>query len=148
MIGLLQRVRGAHVEVDGQRIAAIHTGLLVLVGVQQGDGDREVTRLLERMLGYRVFPDGAGRMNLSLQDTRGELLLVPQFTLAADTRSGMRPGFSTAASPADGQRLFDALVSRAKLEHPGAVSGQFGADMQVSLVNDGPVTFWLEVNPA
>jgi D-aminoacyl-tRNA deacylase len=147
VIGLLQRVRSAHVEVDGQRIAEINAGLLVLVGVQRGDGDREVTRLLERLLGYRVFPDADGRMNLSLKDTGGELLLVPQFTLAADTRSGTRPGFSTAASPADGSLLFDELVKQAGRAPVPVACGQFGADMQVSLVNDGPVTFWLEVNP-
>lgn len=147
MIGLLQRVRSAHVEVDGLRIAEINAGLLVLVGVQQADSDREVTRLLERLLGYRVFPDTAGRMNLSLEDTAGELLLVPQFTLAADTRSGMRPGFSPAAAPAEGERLFDELVNQAVLADVPVACGQFGADMQVSLVNDGPVTFWLEVNP-
>ena len=147
MIGLLQRVRSAHVEVDGLRIAEINAGLLVLVGVQQADSRREVTRLLERLLGYRVFPDAAGRMNLSLKDSGGELLLVPQFTLAADTRSGMRPGFSTAAPPAEGERLFDELVNQAGLAQVAVASGQFGADMQVTLVNDGPVTFWLEVNP-
>jgi len=147
VIGLLQRVRSAHVEVDGLRIAEINAGLLVLVGVQQADSSREVTRLLERLLGYRVFPDAAGRMNLSLKDSGGELLLVPQFTLAADTRSGMRPGFSTAAPPADGERLFDELVNQAGLAQVAVASGQFGADMQVTLVNDGPVTFWLEVNP-
>ncbi len=147
MIGLLQRVRGAHVEVDGQRIAEIKAGLLVLVGVQQADSGREVARLLERVLGYRVFPDAAGRMNLSLKDTGGELLLVPQFTLAADTRSGMRPSFTPAASPADGERLFDELVKQAGLTHTSVACGQFGADMQLTLVNDGPVTFWLEVNP-
>ena len=147
MIGLLQRVRSAHVEVDGLRIAEINAGLLVLVGVQQADSRREATRLLERLLGYRVFPDAAGRMNLSLKDSGGELLLVPQFTLAADTRSGMRPGFSTAAPPAEGERLFDELVNQAGLTQVAVASGQFGADMQVTLVNDGPVTFWLEVNP-
>ena len=147
MIGLLQRVCRAHVEVDGQRIAEINAGLLVLVGVQQGDSEREVTRLLERLLGYRVFPDAAGRMNLSLEDTAGELLLVPQFTLAADTRSGMRPSFTPAAAPAEGERLFDELVNQAVLTDVPVACGQFGADMQVSLVNDGPVTFWLEVNP-
>ena len=148
MIGLLQRVRSAHVEVGGVRIASINAGLLVLVGVQQGDGSQEIARLLERLLGYRVFADAAGRMNLSLKDTGGDLLLVPQFTLAADTRSGMRPGFSTAASPADGQRLFDELARQARLAHTPVVCGQFGADMQLTLVNDGPVTFWLEVNPS
>jgi len=147
VIGLLQRVRSAHVEVDGLRIAEINAGLLVLVGVQQADSSREVTHLLERLLGYRVFPDAAGRMNLCLKDSGGELLLVPQFTLAADTRSGMRPGFSTAAPPAEGERLFDELVNQAGLTQVPVASGQFGADMQVTLVNDGPVTFWLEVNP-
>ena len=147
MIGLLQRVRSAHVEVDGLRIAEINAGLLVLVGVQQADSRREVTRLLERLLGYRVFPDAAGRMNLCLKDSGGEILLVPQFTLAADTRSGMRPGFSTAAPPAEGERLFDELVNQAGLTQVPVASGQFGTDMQVTLVNDGPVTFWLEVNP-
>jgi D-tyrosyl-tRNA(Tyr) deacylase len=147
LIGLLQRVRSAHIEVDGLRIAEMNAGLLVLVGVQQQDSSREVTRLLERLLGYRVFPDAAGRMNLGLQETGGELLLVPQFTLAADTRSGMRPGFSTAAPPAEGERLFDELVSQALLTQVPVACGQFGADMQVTLVNDGPVTFWLEVNP-
>jgi D-tyrosyl-tRNA(Tyr) deacylase len=147
MIGLLQRVRSAHIEVDGQRIAEINAGLLVLVGVQQADSGREVARLLERLLGYRVFPDAAGRMNLSLKDTGGELLLVPQFTLAADTRSGMRPSFTQAAPPAEGERLFDELVKQAGLIHAPVACGQFGADMQVTLVNDGPVTFWLEVNP-
>jgi D-tyrosyl-tRNA(Tyr) deacylase len=147
VIGLLQRVRHARVEVDGSCIAAINAGLLVLVGVRSGDSSREVTRLLERLLGYRVFPDAAGRMNLSLKDTGGELLLVPQFTLAADTHSGMRPGFSTAASPAEGEQLFDEMVRQARLAHTPVAWGQFGADMQVTLVNDGPVTFWLEVNP-
>jgi len=147
MIGLLQRVCRAHEEVDGQRIAGINAGLLVLVGVQQRDSSREVARLLERVLGYRVFADAADRMNLSLEETGGELLLVPQFLLAADTRSGMRPSFTPAASPADGERLFDELVSRARLAHVPVACGQFAADMQVTLVNDGPVTFWLEVNP-
>ena len=147
MIGLLQRVRSAHIEVDGLRIAEINAGLLVLVGVQQADSRSEVTRLLERLRGYRVFPAAAGRMNLSLKDSGGELLLVPQFTLAADTRSGMRPGFSTAAPPAEGERLFDELVNQAGLTQVPVASGQFDADMQVTLVNAGPVTFWLEVNP-
>ena len=146
MIGLLQRVQHAAVAVDGEQIAAIGAGLLVLVGVQKGDSEREADRLLERLLGYRVFPDAAGRMNLALRDTRGALLLVPQFTLAADTRSGMRPGFSTAAEPGSGARLFGYLASAAR-QHATVASGRFGADMQVSLVNDGPVTFWLEVNP-
>ena len=147
MIGLLQRVQRAHVEIHGERIAEIGPGLLVLVGVQQGDREIEATRLLERLLGYRVFVDAEGRMNLNICQAGGGLLLVPQFTLAADTRSGMRPGFSTAAEPLEGQRLFDYLLQQAQRHAVEVCSGQFGADMQVSLVNDGPVTFWLEVNP-
>jgi D-tyrosyl-tRNA(Tyr) deacylase len=147
MIGLLQRVSHASVDVGGEQIAGIGAGLLVLVGVQPGDGEREADRLLERLLGYRVFPDSAGRMNLGLRDTGGGLLLVPQFTLAADTRSGMRPGFSTAASPGTGERLFAYLSTAAARRHAVVATGRFGADMQVALVNDGPVTFWLEVRP-
>ncbi|UCC56202.1 MAG: D-tyrosyl-tRNA(Tyr) deacylase [Gammaproteobacteria bacterium] len=147
MIGLLQRVQSAGVEIAGKSIANIGHGLLVLVGIQQGDTGKEASRLLERLLGYRVFPDSAGKMNLSIRDVSGELLLVPQFTLAADTHTGMRPGFSTAADPADGERLFARLVSLAGQQYERVASGQFGADMQVTLVNDGPVTFWLEVSP-
>lgn len=147
MIGLLQRVSEASVSVAGEQIAGIGAGLLVLVGVQPGDGESEADRLLERLLGYRVFPDSAGRMNLGLRDTGGGLLLVPQFTLAADTRSGMRPGFSTAADPGTGERLFAYLAAAAAHRHAGVATGRFGADMQVALVNDGPVTFWLEVRP-
>ena len=145
MIGLLQRVVSASVASGGEEIAAIGAGLLVLVGVQKGDGERQALRLLERLLGYRVFADAAGRMNLSVHDTGGGLLLVPQFTLAADTRTGMRPGFSTAADPQTGARLFGRLVEMARQRHSGVAWGRFGADMQVALVNDGPVTFWLEV---
>ncbi|MCB1802910.1 MAG: D-tyrosyl-tRNA(Tyr) deacylase [Gammaproteobacteria bacterium] len=144
MIGLLQRVREARVEVDGECIGSIGPGLLVLVGVQRGDDEARAERLLERLLGYRVFEDGDGRMNLSLEAVAGGLLLVPQFTLAADTSRGRRPGFSTAATPADGERLFDHLLGYAKGRHATVASGRFGADMHVSLVNDGPVTFWLE----
>ena len=147
MIGLLQRVTQARVEVGGECIAAIGPGLLVLVGVQQRDSESAADRLLERLLGYRVFPDAGGKMNLGLEQAGGGLLLVPQFTLAADTRSGMRPGFSTAAVPDEGRCLFDYLVQQAQMRHASVESGRFGADMQVSLVNDGPVTFWLEVNP-
>lgn len=147
MIGLLQRVSSASVSVDGQVIAAIGCGLLVLVGIQKGDTEGEAGRLLERLLGYRVFPDAAGRMNRDIRETGGELLLVPQFTLAADTRSGRRPGFSLAADPGTGKKLFAKLVSLAAERYAGVASGRFGADMQVSLVNDGPVTFWLEVSP-
>jgi D-tyrosyl-tRNA(Tyr) deacylase len=148
MIGLLQRVQSAAVSVAGERIAAIGPGLLVLVGVQRGDGQREARRLLERLLGYRVFPDADDRMNLSVQETGGGLLLVPQFTLAADTGKGMRPSFTPAADPATGERLFMQLVTMAEQRHSPLGCGRFGADMQVSLVNDGPVTFWLEVSPA
>lgn len=144
MIGLLQRVSQAAVSVNSVVISNISTGLLVLVGVQPDDTPAQAGRLLERLLSYRVFPDAAGRMNLSLRDIQGGLLLVPQFTLAADTGSGTRPGFSTAAPPAQARELFERLVTMARDAHPTVGSGQFGADMQVSLVNDGPVTFWLE----
>jgi D-tyrosyl-tRNA(Tyr) deacylase len=148
MIGLLQRVSAAHVTVDGERIAAIGRGLIVLVGVEHGDSEREAERLVERLLGYRVFPDGAGRMNLSLRELEGGLLLVPQFTLAADTRKGARPSFSSAAEPALGRRLFEYMVEHARTRHDPVASGSFGADMQVTLTNDGPVTFWLRVPPS
>lgn len=144
MIGLLQRVSSARVRVEGREVGAIGRGLLVLVGVQQADGEAEAARLLERLLSYRVFPDPAGRMNLSLRDVQGGLLLVPQFTLAADTSSGTRAGFSTAAEPARARALFEHLVRAARAAWPTTAAGEFGADMQVSLVNDGPVTFWLE----
>lgn len=144
MIGLLQRVREAWVEVENRRVAAIETGLLVLVGVQRGDGQSQADRLLQRLLGYRVFADQQGRMNRSLVDIGGGLLLVPQFTLAADTNKGTRPGFSTAADPADGNRWFEYLLEQADQLHAPVARGIFGADMQVGLVNDGPVTFWLQ----
>ena len=144
MIGLLQRVSSAQVAVDGAVIGAIDRGLLVLVGVQKGDDTAQADRLLARLLGYRVFPDAAGKMNLSLTDIGGGLLLVPQFTLAADTKKGTRASFTSAAPPADGERLFDYLVAQARAAHAGVATGRFGADMQVSLTNDGPVTFWLQ----
>jgi D-tyrosyl-tRNA(Tyr) deacylase len=145
MIGLLQRVNRARVEVSGETIAAIERGLLVLVGVERADSPAHADRLLTRLLGYRVFPDDAGKMNRSVQDIEGGILLVPQFTLAADTRKGTRASFTPAASPEAGRRLFEHLVARAR-EHYGQVqSGVFGADMQVTLTNDGPVTFWLQV---
>jgi D-tyrosyl-tRNA(Tyr) deacylase len=144
MIGLLQRVTRASVAVAGREVGAIERGLLVLVGVQPDDGEAQAARLLERLLSYRVFPDDAGRMNLSLRDVGGGLLLVPQFTLAADTAKGTRAGFSTAAEPARARELFDALVIQARAAWPRTACGEFGADMQVALVNDGPVTFWLE----
>ncbi|MEW8026600.1 MAG: D-aminoacyl-tRNA deacylase [Candidatus Thiodiazotropha sp.] len=144
MIGLLQRVNGASVHIDGAPVAEISQGLAVLVGIQKSDDRSKADRLLERLLGYRVFNDEAGRMNLSLSDIRGDLLLVPQFTLAADTKKGMRPGFSSAADPELGQRLFSYLAERAQERHQPVVCGVFGADMQVALINNGPVTFWLE----
>jgi len=144
MIGLLQRVRHASVAVEAEQVGAIGPGLLVLVGVQQEDTEAKADRLLQRLLGYRVFADAEGRMNLSLTETRGGLLLVPQFTLAADTRKGARPSFSSAAPPDLGQRLFAYLLERARSQHHDVASGRFGADMQVELLNDGPVTFWLE----
>ena len=147
MIGLLQRVSRADVAIDGECAGAIERGLLVLVGVERGDSEREADRLLERLLGYRVFPDDAGRMNLSVRDIAGGVLLVPQFTLAADTNKGTRPGFSSAASPEEGARLFDYVVAQARNRHSPVATGRFGADMQVSLTNDGPVTFWLQVSP-
>jgi D-tyrosyl-tRNA(Tyr) deacylase len=147
MIGLLQRVSEASVRIADERVAAIGGGLLVLVAVERGDAEEQADRLLERVLGYRVFPDGEARMNLDLRATGGGLLLVPQFTLAADTRKGMRPSFTPAAAPAEGERLFDYLVARARAAHTPVACGRFGADMQVSLTNDGPVTFWLRVDP-
>ena len=145
MIGLLQRVSHASVSIEGQPVGAIEAGLVVLVGIQKTDGTAQAERLLERLLSYRVFPDAQGKMNLSLRDTGGGLLLVPQFTLAADTNSGTRASFTTAAEPALAKTLFEALVAAAKTRHPLVGSGVFGADMQVTLTNDGPVTFWLEV---
>jgi D-tyrosyl-tRNA(Tyr) deacylase len=144
MIGLLQRVSEARVDVAGERVAAIGRGLLVLVGVQKGDDEGRADRLLERLLGYRVFPDEAGRMNLSLRDIEGGLLLVPQFTLAADTKKGTRASFTSAAPPAQGELLFRYLVERALKLHEPVGTGRFGADMQIGLVNDGPVTFWVQ----
>ena len=148
MIGLLQRVTAARVDIGGETVGAIGRGLLVLVCAERGDDEASAYRLLERLLNYRVFPDALGKMNRSLRDTGGGLLLVPQFTLAADTNSGNRPSFTPAAAPEDGRRLFEAMVSRATEIHAGTASGRFGADMQVSLTNDGPVTFWLRVAPA
>ena len=148
MIGLLQRVTRADVNVAGQCVGAIENGLLVLLGVEQGDSEREADRLLERLLGYRVFADAAGKMNLSVQDIAGGLLLVPQFTLAADTNKGMRPSFSSGADPEEGRRLFDYVVQQARAKHSPVEAGRFGADMKVSLTNDGPVTFWLRVRPS
>ena len=144
MIGLLQRVTKASVVVEGETIAAIEHGLLVLIGVERGDSETQADKLLEKLLTYRVFADANERMNLSVQAVRGGLLLVPQFTLAVDTSSGTRPGFSAAAPPDEGRRLFQYLVAQAQIRHSPVALGEFGADMQVSLVNDGPVTFWLQ----
>jgi D-tyrosyl-tRNA(Tyr) deacylase len=144
MIGLLQRVESANVVVEGEMIAAIGRGLLVFVGVQSADTESNAHALLAKLLKYRIFEDDSGRMNVSLQQIHGELLVVPQFTLAADTRHGLRPGFSTAASPEFGKRLFDAFLSAARQLHTPVESGRFGSTMKVSLVNDGPATFWLE----
>lgn len=143
MIALIQRVTEARVVVAGEVVGAIGRGLLALVAVEPEDSEARAERLLERVLGYRVFPDDEGRMNLGLAAVGGGLLLVPQFTLAADTRKGMRPSFSSAAPPEEGRRLFGHLVERARAAHAPVATGRFGADMQVALVNDGPVTFWL-----
>ncbi len=143
MIGLLQRVARAEVEVDGSCVGKIGSGLMVLVCAERGDSEAEADRLLERLLDYRIFADAGGKMNLSLRDVQGGLLLVPQFTLAADTRKGLRPSFTPAASPQEGERLFDYFVARARTSYQAVESGRFGAHMQVSLTNDGPVTFLL-----
>jgi D-tyrosyl-tRNA(Tyr) deacylase len=144
VIGLLQRVCRASVEIDARVIAAIDTGLLVFIGVEKDDSQAKANRLLERLLGYRIFPDADGKMNLSLAGVQGGLLLVPQFTLPADTKKGMRPSFSSAAAPELGQALFHHLVEKARAAHPTVAAGEFGAHMRVHLVNDGPVTFWLQ----
>lgn len=148
MIALIQRVREARVDVDQTTVGAIGPGLLALVAVERGDGQPQLDRLLDKLLRYRVFDDGAGRMNRSLTDTGGGLLLVSQFTLAADTNSGLRPSFTPAAAPADARDWFDRLVAATRARHPIVETGQFGAHMQVSLTNDGPVTFHLRVPPA
>ena len=147
MIALLQRVTQSQVSVAGRTIGEIGRGLLVLVGVERGDSELQADRLLARLLAYRVFPDANDRMNLSVQEAAGGLLLVPQFTLAADTSKGNRPGFSSAAPPDEGQRLFNYFVGQARSRHTPVATGEFGAHMQVSLINDGPVTFWLQVSP-
>lgn len=145
MIALLQRVTTAQVSVDNHSIAQIEHGLLVLLGIEKTDTEQQANRLLERVLGYRVFGDTEDKMNLSLTDTQGGLLLVPQFTLVADTAKGMRPSFTPAAAPATGEMLFDYFVTQATKKYHHVEAGHFGADMQVSLTNDGPVTFWLQV---
>jgi D-aminoacyl-tRNA deacylase len=145
MIGLIQRVTGASVSIDGEKVAAIGAGLLALVCAERDDTAREPDLLLARILGYRVFADDSGRMNRSLVDVGGELLIVPQFTLAADTKNGTRPSFAPAAAPEPGRRLYEQFVASARTRHPRVACGVFGAAMQVALVNDGPVTFWLRV---
>lgn len=145
MIGLIQRVTQASVTVDGTAVGSIGKGILLLLGVERGDTPEHARRLLEKVTGYRIFPDAQARMNLSLQQVNGGLLVVPQFTLPADTRKGMRPSFTPAAQPALGQQLFDHFCLLAGQSLPQVQTGRFGADMQVALVNDGPVTFWLTV---
>ncbi len=147
MIALIQRVLQASVEVDGAIIAAISGGLLALVCAERADTEREADALLTKLLGYRVFGDDNGKMNRCVTDISGGLLLVPQFTLAADTRSGTRPSFTPAAAPDDARRLFDYFLQQAQQQLTATASGQFGAHMQVALINDGPVTFWLQVRP-
>jgi D-tyrosyl-tRNA(Tyr) deacylase len=147
LIALIQRVSGAAVTVDDRIVGSIGRGILALIGVERGDGPAQAERLLERVLAFRIFEDDAGRMNLSLTDVGGGLLLVPQFTLAADTRKGTRPGFSGAAEPAVARKLFDGLLAAARARHAEVATGEFGAHMRVSLVNDGPVTFWLKTAP-
>ena len=145
MIGLIQRVSQARVDVDAQTVARIDRGILAFIGVEKQDNSKSAERLAQRIVNYRIFPDGEKRMNLSLHDIDGELLLVPQFTLAADTRKGARPGFSSAAAPETGQKLFRQLADFALETHGRVQAGIFGADMQVTLTNDGPVTFRLQV---
>jgi len=145
MIALIQRVREARVDVEGQTVGRIGPGLLALVAVQPDDGEAQARRMVERLLGYRVFADADGKMNRSLTDTGGGLLLVSQFTLAADTDKGLRPSFTSAAAPEAGRRWFERLVELARARHSPVEIGRFGAHMDVALVNDGPVTFWLEV---
>ena len=146
MIALIQRVTGANVKVAGEPVGVIGRGALALVGVERGDTEFEALLLAERVVTYRIFPDDAGKMNRSLKDVRGQLLAVPQFTLAADTKSGTRASFSSGAPPEQGMRLFERFVEFAR-RRASVQTGRFGADMQVSLVNDGPVTFWLQVSP-
>ncbi len=147
MIALVQRVTGANVKVAGEAVGVIGAGILALIGVERGDTEVEALLLAEKLVNYRIFPDKEGKMNLSLKDVNGQLLAVPQFTLAADTNSGLRPSFSSAATPDTAERLFKRFVDKAEEWVPRVATGRFGANMQVSLVNDGPVTFWLQVSP-
>ena len=146
MIALIQRVSEAKVVVENNNIGEIQQGILAFIGVEKNDGKKHLNRLLEKILSYRIFPDAEDKMNLSVQDIKGGLLLVPQFTLAADTQKGSRPSFSSAASPEMAENLFNEFVTHAKNKYEHIQTGQFGADMKVSLLNDGPVTFWLQVN--
>jgi len=146
MIGLIQRTTSANVTIGGAKVAEIGAGMLVLVGFRRTDGEDRLDRFIERLLNYRLFPDADGRMNRSLRDSDGALLLVPQFTLAADTNAGNRPSFTPAAPPDDGRKLFAAFQQKMQRAWPASAYGVFGANMQVSLINDGPVTFWLEVD--
>lgn len=148
MIALIQRVSGAHIAISGYTIAEIGIGAVVLAAVEREDGSEQASKLAARLCAYRIFADDAGKMNRSVQEVGGSLLLVPQFTLAADTSSGLRPSFSRAAPPELGAALFEELVAAVKAAGVPCASGRFGADMQVSLTNDGPVTFWLRVRPA
>jgi D-tyrosyl-tRNA(Tyr) deacylase len=147
VIALVQRVTGANVKVAGEPVGVIGAGLVALVGVERGDTEVEALLLAERVMNYRMFADAEGKMNLSIKDVRGQILAVPQFTLAADTNSGLRPSFSSAASPAEAERLFKRFVEKIEDWSPRVATGRFGAEMQVSLVNDGPVTFWLQASP-
>ena len=147
MIALIQRVAGANVKVAGDPVGAIGAGILALIGVERGDTELEALLLAERVVNYRIFADAEGKMNLSLKDVHGQLLAVPQFTLAADTNSGARPSFSSAAGAETAERLFKSFVEKAEEWLPRVATGRFGANMQVTLVNDGPVTFWLQVSP-
>jgi D-tyrosyl-tRNA(Tyr) deacylase len=147
VIALIQRVTGANVKVAGKPVGVIGAGLVALIGVERGDTEVEALLLAERVTNYRIFADKENKMNLSVKDVRGQILAVPQFTLAADTNSGARPSFSSAASPAEAERLFKRFVEKIQEWSPRVATGQFGADMQLSLVNDGPVTFWLRASP-
>ena len=147
MIALIQRVSEAAVHVKGNVVGEISTGILALLGVEKGDTEKQADRLLERVLAYRIFPDEQGRMNLDVRQAGGNLLLVSQFTLAASTNKGNRPSFTSAAAPDEGERLFDYFVAKALSVMPDTQTGRFGADMKVMLLNDGPVTFWLQVPP-
>jgi D-tyrosyl-tRNA(Tyr) deacylase len=148
LIGLIQRVSGAKIEINGQKIGEIGVGILALIGVERDDGLVEANKLAARLVAYRMFADAAGKMNRSVRDIGGALLLVPQFTLAADTSGGLRPSFSGAAPPPVGAALFDALVAAVAATGVPYACGRFGADMQITLTNDGPVTFWLQVPPS